>query len=255
MDQKITIAANWKMNLTKTEALQLTKDTIKFKKNLSGIDIVLLPSSLYITEVAKVLKSTQIGLGGQNICFQEKGAFTGEVSAFQLKEAGCTHCLVGHSERRHYFHEDYDTINKKVLLGLKFGLKTILCVGESLEEKEQGLTEMVVVDQIVSAFQDVDNKACHEIIVAYEPIWAIGTGKTATPQDAAHVHLIIRKTIEKSCSKEAARNLCILYGGSVKPENITSLLEQDEINGVLVGGASLKQESFFKLIQNSQISK
>ena len=251
MKSRVVIAANWKMNLTPKEATQLAKDIVKSKNSFSELDIVLLPSFLYVTEIATILKSTSIGLGGQDICFEEKGAFTGEVAAFQLKEAGCTHCLIGHSERRHYYHEDYDTINKKVLMGLNFGLKIILCVGESLEEKEQGLTEMVVIDQIVSAFQNVNIKACHKIIVAYEPIWAIGTGKTATPCDAAHVHSIIRKTIESFFSKEVSENLRILYGGSVKPENIASLLEESEINGALVGGASLKSESFFSLIQNS----
>ena len=244
MSKKVLIAANWKMNLTLDEALQLTQDIIKNKDRFKDKELILLPSFLYITELAKIMKSSNIGLGSQDICFEKEGAYTGETAAFQLKDVGCTHALIGHSERRHYFHEDYETVNKKVILALETGLKVILCVGESIEERERGITEMVVVDQLESAFKDVSLESDKDITIAYEPIWAIGTGKTATPEDAAHVHDIIHKTLNRVLNKEISKKIRILYGGSVKPNNVHTLVEQNNIDGALVGGA-LPGDRFF----------
>ncbi len=242
------IAANWKMNLGIDEARELAIQISASEKKVANREIILFPSFLQITAVHEAIKDSEIGLGAQDVHFEDKGAFTGEVAAFQLVEAGCSHVLIGHSERRHYFREDYETVNKKMLTALRSGLKVMLCVGESLEERENCITEMVVVDQVVSAFEQVPEKELENIYVAYEPIWAIGTGKTATTEDAAHVHEIIRKTLKRSYSEEAAEAMRILYGGSVKPDNIKSLLANEQIDGALVGGASLKHSSFDQLI-------
>ena len=251
MSKKILIAANWKMNLTLKEAIQLTQDIIKEYAKFQDRELILLPSFLYITELAKLIKGTNIGLGGQDICFEKSGAYTGEVAGFQLKEVGCTHVLIGHSERRHYFHEDYEAVNKKVLLALENDLKPILCVGESMEERDKGITEMVVIDQLESALQNIDPKHHTEITIAYEPIWAIGTGKTATPKDASHVHSIIHKTLNRIFNEKISKRIRILYGGSVKSDNVHALLQQDDIDGALVGGASLKLDSLLDILKNS----
>jgi len=214
-------------------------------------EIILFPSFIHIPVIAQKIKNTKIGIGGQNLYFEEKGAFTGEVAAFQLKDAGCTHVLIGHSERRHYFHEDYETVNKKVKRALSQNLKVMLCVGESLEEREGNITEMAVVDQIESAMENINVSKMCEISIAYEPIWAIGTGKNATPADAAHVHHIIRKSLARIFNPETAAQMCILYGGSVKPDNIKELLKEKDIDGALVGGASLNAETFLSLLKNS----
>lgn len=250
MKRKPVIAANWKMNLMKKEAVDLAQKTVAAAKDVKDKEIILFPSFLQIESVASVLKDSSISLGGQNLWHQDPGAYTGEVAGIMLQDAGCSHVLVGHSERRHYFKEDYDTINLKVLKALDIGLKTMLCVGESLEERESNITEMVVVDQIESAFQKVTQAHLPNITVAYEPIWAIGTGKTATPEDAAHVHQIIRKTIRRLFDDAAAEQMRILYGGSVKPDNIKELMAQEDIDGALVGGASLKADSFSALIHS-----
>ncbi|MDH5717597.1 MAG: triose-phosphate isomerase [Spirochaetia bacterium] len=242
------IAANWKMNLSIKEAENLAKELWENAKDIDDREIIVFPSFLQIPAAAGILKNTNIGIGGQNLYFEENGAFTGEISAFQLKDAGCTHVLIGHSERRHYFKEDYETVNKKIKRALSSDLKVMLCVGESLEEHENGLTEMVVVDELESAFKNVNMNYLENMYIAYEPIWAIGTGKTATPKDASHVHNIIRKTLNRIFGQKAALEMRILYGGSVKPDNIVSLMKQDDIDGALVGGASLEAKSFISLI-------
>ena len=245
------IAANWKMNLTMNEAKELAEGIVQESQKFNGKEVILLPPAVYITEIAKIVGPTNIGLGGQDVAFEERGAYTGEIACFQLKDVGCTHVLIGHSERRHYFGEDYETVNKKVLRALSSCLKIILCVGESIKEREKGITEMVVVDQLESAFEDVSSGHCKSIMIAYEPIWAIGTGKTATPEDADHVHTIIHKTMERIFNKDISENIRILYGGSVKPENIRPLVEKETIDGALVGGASLNLDTFSSLLKNS----
>ncbi|MES0489484.1 MAG: triose-phosphate isomerase [Leptospirales bacterium] len=248
MSRRPVIAANWKMNLTVEQSEKLVDEIIETLPDNPGCEIILFPSFLHIPAISKKVAGTNIGLGGQNLYFEEKGAFTGEVAAFQLTDLGCTHVLIGHSERRHYFSEDYETVNKKVIMALSAGLKVMLCVGESLEERESNVTEMVVVDQIESAMQDITAENLTEISIAYEPIWAIGTGKTATPEDAAHVHHIIRKSLRRIFNDDIANATRVLYGGSVKPDNIVTLMKEDDIDGALVGGASLKADSFLKLI-------
>ncbi len=248
MKRKPVIAANWKMHLTRKDAAELAGTVLKEIKNGDAKEVVLFPSFLQISTVADVVKGSNVGLGGQNLYFEEKGAFTGEVAAFQLLDAGCSHVLIGHSERRHYFQEDYETVNRKVQRALDSGLQVMLCVGESLEERENNVTEMVVVDQIESALQNVDPSKLARMTIAYEPIWAIGTGKTATPQDANHVHSIIRKAIRRLFDDNMASEMRILYGGSVKADNIRELMAQEDIDGALVGGASLKADSFISIV-------
>ncbi len=249
MHKRTIIAANWKMNLNKKQAVELAQGIVVASQQSDDKKIILMPPAVYLMEIAKVVSSSKVGLGGQNLCFKELGAYTGEIAAFQLKDIGCTHVLVGHSERRHYFEEDYETVNKKSIIALNSGLEVILCVGESREEREEGITEMVVVDQLESSFQNMSPEDCSKIIIAYEPIWAIGTGKTATPKDAAHVHTIIYQTIERLFGKSVSKEVSILYGGSVKPDNISLLMAENEIDGVLVGGASLDLSTFLNLLK------
>ena len=242
------IAANWKMNLTMSEAAQLTNEIIPKISNDLNNEVILFVGFTHFNTIAPLLSGTTVKLGGQNLHYESQGAYTGEVAAFQLTDAGCSHVLIGHSERRHYFKEDYEVINNKMKQALSSGLSAMLCVGESLQERETGVTEMVVVDQLESAFQDIQESSLNQISIAYEPIWAIGTGKTATPEDANHVHQIIRKSLTRIFGSSAAGEMRILYGGSVKPDNIKDLMQMDDIDGALVGGASLKPDSFSKLI-------
>jgi triosephosphate isomerase (TIM) len=242
------IAANWKMNLTMSEAAQLTNEIVPKISNDLNNEVILFVGFTHFNTIAPLLSGTTVKLGGQNLHYESQGAYTGEVAAFQLTDAGCSHVLIGHSERRHYFKEDYEVINNKMKQALFSGLSAMLCVGESLQERETGVTEMVVVDQLESAFQDIQESSLNQISIAYEPIWAIGTGKTATPEDANHVHQIIRKSLTRIFGSSAAGAMRILYGGSVKPDNIKDLMQMDDIDGALVGGASLKPDSFSKLI-------
>ena len=251
MKRKPIIAANWKMNLNFSEAVSLTDNIVKNMTSISAIDMLLFPSALYIKVVADIIKGSNIGLGGQNICFERSGAFTGEISAAQLKDMGCTHTLIGHSERRHYFHEDYEMVNKKIHMALASHLDVILCVGESLEEKNQELTEMVVCDQISSALSNVSIEQISNIYIAYEPIWSIGTGETAAPEGINSVHQTIRDTLSKIFHSDVGNNMHILYGGSVNADNVKSFLEQNSIDGVLVGGASIDYGAFFSLVNAS----
>lgn len=236
------------MNLSLAKADALADKLVAKQCKLEDREVILFVSFLQLPSVAKIIDGSNIGLGGQNMYCEDRGAFTGEESALNLKEVGCTHILLGHSERRHYFNEDYETVNKKVHCALKSGLKILLCVGESLEEREKRITEMVVVDQVETAFTNVSEKELKNIYITYEPIWAIGTGKNASVNDAAHVHEIIRKDLKRHYNEEQAQKMHILYGGSVKPENISSFLKNEEIDGVLIGGASLKASSFISMI-------
>ncbi|MDH4198845.1 MAG: triose-phosphate isomerase [Spirochaetia bacterium] len=249
MPRRPILAANWKMNLTSNQSKLLVDSILNNLGAPVNCEIILFPSFLHIPMIAEKIAGKNIGIGGQNLYFEEKGAYTGEIAAFQLVDSGCTHVLIGHSERRHYFHENYETVNKKVLRALSAGLKVMLCVGESLEERENNVTEMVVVDQIESAMQNISHKDMNDISIAYEPIWAIGTGRIATPDDAAHVHQIIRKALGRIFDKEIASKICILYGGSVKPDNIKEVMAEEDIDGVLVGGASLKTDSLLELMR------
>jgi triosephosphate isomerase len=194
-------------------------------------------------------RGSKVAIGGQNLYWEKEGAFTGEVSAAMLLACGCTHVIIGHSERRQYFGETDDTVNKKLERALEAGLTPIVCVGEVIQEREAGLTEEVLRRQCTRAFRAISGEKAVRLVVAYEPVWAIGTGRTATPELAADAHHVIRQQAAKALGDEIARNLRILYGGSVKPDNAKALMAQEEIDGALVGGASLDAKSFAAIVK------
>ncbi|QKJ98052.1 MAG: triose-phosphate isomerase [Ignavibacteriota bacterium] len=213
-------------------------------------DVIICPPFTSLSEASKLLKGSNIKLGAQNMYFEESGAFTGEVSASMLKSAGCEYVILGHSERRTIFEESDEVINKKIRKALSAGLKPIFCVGELLSERETGITNDVIKRQILSGLQGVTEEEVKNIIIAYEPVWAIGTGKTATPSQAQEVHEFIRDLIQIDYSLETANDVTIQYGGSVKPENAKELLSQKDIDGALVGGACLKADLFMGIIKS-----
>ncbi|HKE30382.1 MAG TPA: triose-phosphate isomerase [Candidatus Angelobacter sp.] len=246
--RKKLIAANWKMYKTHMEARAFVAAFLPLVHDKAHADIVICPSFVCIPAMADALRGTQIGVGGQDMFWEKEGAYTGEVSATMLKAGGCSHVIIGHSERRHYFGETDDTVNCKLKAALASELQPIVCVGEVLKEREAGLTAKVLTRQCNIAFNDISGVEAKPLIVAYEPVWAIGTGKTATPEMAAEAHLLIREQAAKAFGDETAANLRILYGGSVKPENAKALMSQIEIDGALVGGASLHPKSFAAII-------
>jgi triosephosphate isomerase len=243
------IAGNWKMFLDRESGIALAKALAAGTGDVRDRDMLVCPSSPLLGDVATALKGSRISLGAQNLHYEEEGAFTGEVSAKQILSVGCTHVIIGHSERRHVFMEKDDFINKKVLKALDAGLRPILCVGELLEEREAGKTEDVVKRQIVEGLKGVEKARLDDLVVAYEPVWAIGTGRTATPEDADGVHGFIRTVLAGLYDGGAASSMRILYGGSVKPANVDGLMARDNIDGALVGGASLKADSFLRIVR------
>ncbi len=241
--KKKYIAGNWKMNLKRAEAVELAK-SIKTALKDGKNKYMLAPSFTLIQDVAEVLKGSNILLGAQNMCAEETGAFTGEVSPLQLRDLGVQVVILGHSERRHIFKESNELINTKVNLALKHGFEVILCVGELLEEREAGKAEAVCEEQIRRGLAAVSSKDMERLTIAYEPVWAIGTGKTATPEDADEIHASIRLVLKELYGEEIAQNTCIQYGGSMKPANAADLLAKENIDGGLIGGASLNAETF-----------
>ena len=207
------------------------------------------PPAIYLMKVGGMLDGSHIALGAQNVCDQQSGAFTGEVSADMIKESGAELVILGHSERRHIFGETDELINKKLKKALSSGLRPIVCIGEKLEEREANKTEDVLNTQLTGSLAGISNEDMGKTVIAYEPVWAIGTGKTATPEQAESAHVYVRKVLTEMFSSEVAEKVVIQYGGSVKPENVDTLMNCDNIDGALVGGASLKPESFEKLIK------
>ncbi|UCB45133.1 MAG: triose-phosphate isomerase [Spirochaetota bacterium] len=242
------IAGNWKMFLDKEKGVGLAEELVKGTEDILDREILICPSFPLLSDVARAIEGSKIQLGAQNLHYEEQGAFTGEISASMLLSIPCSWVIIGHSERRHIFKESNDLVNRKVRSALKQGLKVILCVGELIEERESGKTEDVVREQLVKGLQDVQADGMKDTIIAYEPVWAIGTGKTATPEDADNVQSFIRGILSNSYSEDTARNVRILYGGSVKPANIDGLMAKDNVDGVLVGGASLEADSFLRII-------
>ena len=236
------------MNKTVSEARDLTQKLTPLLSGVSGRDIVLAPPFTSLHAVADAIKGTGIALSAQNMHWEDKGAFTGEVSAEMLLESGCKYVIIGHSERRQYFGETDEIVNKKCRQALKRGLLPIVCVGETLKEREAGKANEVIERQIIGALKGVPAGEMQNMVIAYEPVWAIGTGKTATPEQANEIHSFIRKKIEIAYGKEVAHALRIQYGGSVTPENVSALMSMPDIDGALVGGASLKPESFAALV-------
>ena len=249
MSRKALIAANWKMYKTPTEAKAFVDAFLPLVAGHTRDEIALFPSPVLLPTVIEAAKGSNVAVGAQNVHFAEEGAYTGETSIPQLKAVGGTCTLIGHSERRQYFAETDEIVNKKLLAGLKHGILPIVCVGEVLEERETGKTADVLKTQVTGAFAGVTAEMAKPVVIAYEPVWAIGTGKTATPEMAADAHRIIRAEVAKLLGRDTAANMRILYGGSVKPENATALIGQEEIDGALVGGASLKPDSFEKIVK------
>ena len=249
MSRKALIAANWKMYKTPAEAKAFVDAFLPLVKDHSRDEIALFPSPVLLPTVIEAAKGSNVSIGAQNIHFAAEGAYTGETSIGQLKAIGGTHTLIGHSERRQYFAETDEIVNKKLKAALEAGIVPVVCIGEVLAERESGKTADVLTTQLEGALAGITAEAAKPIVIAYEPVWAIGTGKTATPEMAEETHQVVRSVVEKLLGAEVAANIRILYGGSVKPENASSLLNQPNIDGALVGGASLKADSFAKIAQ------
>ena len=247
------IAANWKMYKTVNEAVDLVEALKKEVAGVKEVEIVVCPPYTAIHSVGMASEGTNIGLGAQDLYWEDEGAYTGEVSPIMLKDVGCRYVVIGHSERRAYFAETNDTVNNKIKSALKHDLVAIVCVGEKLEEREQGKTFSVVEDQVQGALVDLSAEDVERTVIAYEPIWAIGTGKTATPDQAEEVHKFIRDLLGNIYSDGLSDLVRIQYGGSVKPENIGELMAQEDIDGALVGGASLDSDSFAKIVKFDSI--
>ena len=245
------IAGNWKMHKTEEEAFQLASDLKQRLKDVKGVKAVICPPFTSLTPVRRAIENSPILLGAQNMHWEEKGAYTGEISPPMLLTTGCKYVILGHSERRSLFFETDEFVNLKVKSALKFNLFPIICVGEKLDQREANKTEEIVENQVRGAFKDLGAQEAERTVIAYEPVWAIGTGRTATPQQANKVHLFIRELLLSEFGKECAEKINILYGGSVKPENSKELLDMPEIDGALVGGASLDAESFEKIIKSA----
>lgn len=248
MSRKTLIAGNWKMYKTPGEARATAEALLHLCEGHDRADLVVCPPSISLSGVLNVLSGSNVAVGAQNMHFAEEGAFTGEISAPMLTSIGVAYVILGHSERRQYFNETDETVNQKLHTALRHELIPIVCIGEQLAEREQGLTEEVLVRQVSKALLNISPVHAAPIVIAYEPIWAIGTGKSATPEMAAQAHLLIRSEVARRLNREIADNMRILYGGSVRPDNAAALLNQPEIDGALVGGASLNPESFVQLL-------
>jgi len=243
------MAANWKMNKTPDEAREYFREFLPLVAGHTRDEIVVCPPYTDAAVAIEAVRGTNVAIGVQNVHWKADGAYTGEISAPMLLCLGVTHVIVGHSERRQYFGETDDTVNLRLRTALEAGLTPICCVGEVLEEREAGLTDDVLRRQCVRAFHAISAKKAAKLVVAYEPVWAIGTGKTATPELAAEAHAVIRREATEVFGEEFAGKLRILYGGSVKPENAATLMAQEEIDGALVGGASLDAKSFAGIVK------
>ena len=244
------IVANWKMNKTLSETREFISEFRRLLCLKGDVDIALSTPFTALSTAAEALKDTEIRLAGQDLFWEDKGAYTGEISAIMLRDVGCTYVIIGHSERRQFFGETDETVSKKVKASLRNGLLPIICIGETPREREDGITFKVIERQLSGALRDIAKDNVVNTIVAYEPVWAIGTGKTATPSQANEAHQFIRERLSEAYNAGVAGGVRIIYGGSVTPENISSLMAEKEINGVLVGGASLKAESFAKICNN-----
>jgi triosephosphate isomerase len=249
------IGGNWKMNKgTPSEAIEMLEELISLVKKIDSVDIVIVPPFTVLFSAIQTVKNTNIMVGAQNMYYEEKGAFTGEVSPVFLKELGCKYVILGHSERRDIFNESDDLINKKLKKALKAGLNPIVCIGEHLEERETGRTKDVIENQFKLTFKDLKSEELNRVTIAYEPIWAIGTGKTATPEQAEEIHIFIRELIASIYGKNTAETIRIQYGGSIKPTNAKEIFKKENIDGGLVGGASLQSKSLYEIIKAAEES-
>lgn len=252
--RKKIVAGNWKMYKDKNETIELVSQLKeKIKENTPDVEIVICPPFTSIELAGELIKNSIIHLGAQNMHAEVEGAFTGEVSAKMLKSFGVEYVILGHSERRSYFKESDDFINQKIKRAIEFNLKPIFCLGETLEEREAGKTFKVVENQLMSGLAGISRFELENIVIAYEPVWAIGTGKTATPEQAQEVHSFLREMLARIYDSEISNRVKILYGGSVKPENARDLFKQPDIDGGLIGGACLKADSFYQIILAAQV--
>jgi len=251
--RKTIIAGNWKMYKTIKEAIELSNGLKRelFKLSNQAVEVVICPPFTALSDVSEIIIESDISLGAQDIYWVDEGAFTGEVSAPMIKEAGCQYVIIGHSERRQFFGETNESVNKKLKAALANNLTPIVCVGEMLAERESGKTFEVLKNHVEGALNGLLPEDVLKIIVAYEPVWAIGTGKTATPEQAQEVHKYIRDLLHKLFNQEVASEVRIQYGGSVKPENIVELMKQPDVDGALVGGASLKVDLFSDIVKKA----
>ncbi len=243
------IAGNWKMYKTIEEAIALVSELSDLIEGVTEVEVVVCPPFTALEAVLEAVEGTNIGVGAQNMHWEAEGAFTGEVSPVMLKEMGCKYVILGHSERRQYFGETDENVNKKVRAAFKHGLVPIVCVGERLEQREQGITEKVVRTQVMGALAGLESSQVGSLVIAYEPVWAIGTGRTASDEDAQEVISLIRNLLAGMSGRGPAEQVRIQYGGSVKPENISGLMRQRDIDGALVGGASLEAGNFAAIVK------
>jgi len=242
------IAGNWKMYKTCSEAVETARHLVKLVADAKDVDIMIAPQFTALAPVSEVVKESLVSLGGQNLFWEKEGAYTAEISAEMLIAAGCSHVIIGHSERRQYFGETDDTVNKKINSAIKGQLTPVFCVGETEKERESKDTFSVLDKQVTIGLKDFSSDQLEKLVVAYEPVWAIGTGKTATSDKAQEVHQFLRSMLEKIFGDSFSKTIRILYGGSVKPENISELMAMPDIDGALVGGASLDAETFSKIV-------
>lgn len=251
--RKTIIAGNWKMYKTITEAIELGNGLKRefFKLDSQAIDVLVCPPFTALSEVSEVIADSIIQLGAQDVCWEDEGAFTGEVSCKMLKDIGCKFVIIGHSERRQYFGETNETVNKKIRAVLAQGLVPIVCVGETLNEREAGATFKVLDGHINNGLRDLTEQDILKIVIAYEPVWAIGTGRTATGDQVQEAQKYIRDLLKRGYNKDVADNVRIQYGGSVKPENIVELMRQPDVDGALVGQASLAVDSFSGIVKKA----
>ena len=246
--RKPLMAGNWKMNKTIPEAVAMVKELKGKIADVKDVDVLLCPVFTALYPVANEVKGSNINVGAQDLFWEAKGAFTGEVAPNMITDAGCSYVIIGHSERRQYFGETNDTVNKKIKAALASGLIPVVCVGETLKEREDNVTFKVIESQVREGIKDLSKEEAAKVVIAYEPVWAIGTGKTATPDQAQEVHAFIRKVYGEMYG-DVAEGTRILYGGSVKPSNVSELMKKEDIDGGLVGGASLKAEDFEALVK------
>lgn len=249
--RKTLIAGNWKMNKSPSEGVEFVKE-LKNRNLNTDVEVLICPPFTHLALFSELLKDTDIKLGAQNFYYKDSGTFTGEISPKMLKDLDIDYIIIGHSERREIFLEDDELVNKKMKSAIKHGLKPILCVGESLEEREANKAEEKIKEQIELAIKDIDEADLKDLVIAYEPIWAIGTGKTASSDDANEMLIFIRKLLAEKYSDELAKKIRLQYGGSVNPENIKELINKSDVDGALVGGASLEVDSFEILINKGE---
>jgi triosephosphate isomerase (TIM) len=251
--RKPFMAGNWKLNMNVSETKALAGEMKEKFGSVEDVEIAICPVYTSISAAVEVLDGSTIGVGAQNLYWEESGAFTAEISGPMIKEAGCKYVIIGHSERRQYFGETNETVNKRIFAAFKAGLTPIVCIGETLEEREADKTLTVLEDQLKNGLKDLTAEH-KDVVIAYEPVWAIGTGKTATPEMAEEAHAFIRKVLTELLGQEVADGIRIQYGGSVKPENVKELMAKPNIDGALVGGASMKADSFEKIVNFQKVT-